>query len=48
MEPGCQSFIDLVSPTMIKGLVTAYELASMKRSDLTGGQTFSNALHEGI
>lgn len=47
-EAGRQSPLVFVSPTMIKGLATAYELASMKRADLTGGQTFSNALHEGF
>lgn len=41
-------FFCFVSPTMIKGLATAYELASMKRADLTDGQAFSNALHEGF
>lgn len=35
-------------PTMIKGLATTYELASVKQSDLTGSQTFSNALREGF
>lgn len=33
---------------MIKGLATMYELASVKQSDLTGSQTFSNALREGF
>lgn len=41
----CSAF---VSPTMIKGLATMYELASMKQANLTVSQTFSNALHEGL
>lgn len=48
MEAGCQSRFVPVSPTMIKGLATEHELASMKRADLTGRQTLCNALHEGF